>query len=974
MRPSAPRAPGAVAPAFRLVALALGCVLVAAVAGAPVEAQFGKNKIQYRDFDWKIYHSPHFDIHYYEAEAAQLEKMASLAESAYDRLTREFDHQISEPIPLIYYQTHSAFEQNNIILNFIPEGVGAFASPVRNRMVLPIDLEDGELFALVMHELTHIFQYDILYRGKLTRSIAGNAPQWFMEGMASYMAKDESTSDKMFLRDAVVNDSIPSILQRGVSGFLAYRFGHATFDYIEERWGKEGFRDLLYEFRNTFGGRAERAVERAFKIEAEDFDLDFRRWLRKKYLPQLVETGEPSDFGRPFRDEKGEIQSAISPAASPSGDLVAAFAVTRGDLDIVLFDTRTRRPIANLTKGFTDDYQYMVAQYVTAASRMGRDLAFSADGNYLAAFAKRESGRSLLIFDVLDRKLHRRIDMDVEQQHGPAWSPDGRTIAFTGNRRGNFDVFTLDIESGEVRNVTDDATYEGSPVYSPDGKWLVFSVVSGEDDAHLYRMDPTDPTKRFRLTEGAWRDKDAVFSSDGSTLVFTSDRKGTDNIYSLELETGKLSQLTNAVTGCFMPALLRRQDARDQLVYTGFWKGKFDLYLGDLDKTVEETTVPVASPDPTPPSAVEPFEPDIRVTLDEANKDEYGGFKLFVEDIGASVGVTDDQTLLGYTYISMTDYLGDRRLILNLAAVESFSNFNFVYVDLSRRWNWSVEVFDFRDFYVQQNFVGIGRPLERRQEIQQTGAIASYRYPFDLHHRAELGVGYIYQKASLPFLITDPQTGLPAIGIVDQSIDFPLAQAAFIGDSTLGSASGPFSGRRYRLRGQYAYDTDQSGDLYTRVDLDFRQYFEVTQRSNLAFRFFGGYATGNNPTPYYFGGLDDVRGVEFRSLLGDRAFYANLEYRFPLIDLLATPVLRFGGIRGRIFLDIGGAWFDEFGEKFDFWNSDEKRLQDAVSSYGWGLTFNFGGLLLNWDFARLWDFDSNLDDGFSTQFWIGTRF
>jgi hypothetical protein len=194
--------------------LALAALL--ALGGSlPASAQFGKNKIQYREFDWKIYHSPHFDLHYYTAEEGQLEKMASLAESAYDRLTREFDHQIQDPVPLIFYLTHSAFEQNNIILNFIPEGVGAFASPVRNRMVLPIDLEDGELYALVLHELTHIFQYDILYRGRLSRSIAGNAPQWFMEGMASYMAKDETTQDQMFLRDAVVNDSIPSILERG---------------------------------------------------------------------------------------------------------------------------------------------------------------------------------------------------------------------------------------------------------------------------------------------------------------------------------------------------------------------------------------------------------------------------------------------------------------------------------------------------------------------------------------------------------------------------------------------------------------------------------------------------------------------------------------------------------------------------------------------------------------------------------------
>ncbi len=77
-----------------------------------------------------------------------LQKVVSFAESAYDRLSREFDYQIKDPTPLIFYATHSAFEQNNIILNFIPEGIGAFASPVRNRMVLPVDLPDPELLQL----------------------------------------------------------------------------------------------------------------------------------------------------------------------------------------------------------------------------------------------------------------------------------------------------------------------------------------------------------------------------------------------------------------------------------------------------------------------------------------------------------------------------------------------------------------------------------------------------------------------------------------------------------------------------------------------------------------------------------------------------------------------------------------------------------------------------------------------------------
>ena len=84
-------------------------IAIAAVLLAPgaVEAQqFGKNKIRYQDFDWQVYHSTHFDVHYYPEAEHLLEKIVSFAESAYDQLSQDFNYQIEDPTPLIFYLTH----------------------------------------------------------------------------------------------------------------------------------------------------------------------------------------------------------------------------------------------------------------------------------------------------------------------------------------------------------------------------------------------------------------------------------------------------------------------------------------------------------------------------------------------------------------------------------------------------------------------------------------------------------------------------------------------------------------------------------------------------------------------------------------------------------------------------------------------------------------------------------------------------
>ena len=114
-------------------------LLISVFAISPATAQyFGQNKITYEKFNWKTYESPHFDIYYYEAEERFLEEIISFAESAYLKLSTEFDHELKDRIPMIVYKNHAEFEQTNIQLSEIPESTLAFAEPIQNRMVFPI--------------------------------------------------------------------------------------------------------------------------------------------------------------------------------------------------------------------------------------------------------------------------------------------------------------------------------------------------------------------------------------------------------------------------------------------------------------------------------------------------------------------------------------------------------------------------------------------------------------------------------------------------------------------------------------------------------------------------------------------------------------------------------------------------------------------------------------------------------------------
>ncbi len=980
------------------VVLVLSALMLAA---APAGAQyFGKNKITYREFDWQIYHSPHFDIYFYESERELLPKMVSLAESSYDRLSRRLDYQIQEATPLIFYATHSAFEQTNIILNFIPEGVGAFSTPARNRMVLPADLSDSEMFDLISHELTHIFQFHILYQGSLGKALTVRPPLWVTEGMASYMAKDEQSWDRMYLRDAVVNDLVPPVTRANPQGYFAYRIGHAVYDFIEERWGEDGLLDFIYELRNTFSADPAPAVKRAFNIDPDEFDGDFRRWLRKKYLPALVESGEPSDYGRLFRARTSPLNSTrvTSGVVSPSGDLMAAFSTSRGEVDVVLFDVPDRRQIRNLTRGFTHDYQYLVAQNLTIGRKMGRDLAFSPDGDTIAVFAKRESGRSLVLIDVLKGGHRRVIDLTkefgVEQELSPAYSPDGRTVAFSAWKDGDFDIFTYNLDTGKLTNLTDDDLFDGSPAYSPDGRWLVFtSVVDGYQK--LFRLDLQDPSHREQLTHGKSHERDAVYSPNGKRLYFTSDQSGAENIYSADLDSGQIVQHTNAVTGCVMPAVFEDREGHERMAFTGFWRLQPGLYLADP----EEATVAVAAEaaaegataeeadlettkrpgeqsmllqfgiEPAVPEELPRFEPDIQVAVDKANEEDYHGFHLSLENAQTAIAVDSDSTVLGQAILTWSDLIGDRRLVTTLVSVRRFSDFDVAFYDTSHRLSWGLHLYDTRDYFLSQDRDG---KINRDSQFEETGLIGSVWYPFNLYNRVELGTGVIYRDINSFAFVRNRRTNQIFQVYEPQSDTFPVVQAALVSDTTVYETWGPQAGHRFRLSSDYSPDLNDGGTLSHDYNLDARQYVPMTRRSSLAFRAYGAVSNGSFRRPYWTGGLDTLRGFKYRSEVGDRVFFVNSEVRFPLIDTLALPWTRVTDIRGRIFLDVGGAWFGNV-QDFNFWNDEDGRLEDGLSSYGFGVSAILFGLPVNWEFAKRWDF-KDAEGGFRTGFWIGYRF
>src|SRR6187399_3523347 len=273
-----------------ILAAAMVAVLTLATSSAfaqtPYVPYFGKNQVRYDKFEWHIYPTEHFNIYYYPEIEPHLERMASYAESAYQHVSSELKHDLATKVSLILFQTSSEFQQQNVIPGAAQEGVGAFAEPTRQRIVMPMDEPPDLLYRLIVHELTHQFEFDMIPTSLIRREM----PLWINEGLSDYMTGIWRPQDLMAVRDAAITDAVPKMSELNEYGNfgnprMIYNLGHAVFEFIESKWGKEGLRQYLFALRKSVIGGGEDAYEEAFKLKAEDFDQQFKKYLKARFKP-----------------------------------------------------------------------------------------------------------------------------------------------------------------------------------------------------------------------------------------------------------------------------------------------------------------------------------------------------------------------------------------------------------------------------------------------------------------------------------------------------------------------------------------------------------------------------------------------------------------------------------------------------------------------------------------------------------------
>lgn len=985
---------------IRKVAVVLFLLLMVGYVHAQIVPYYGKNNVKYDTFDWKTYTTQHFDIYFYPQSQAHLQRVASMAESAYDKISADLQHDVEFKIPLIFFKTQSEFEQVNYLQ--ISEGILGAAEPVYNRMAFAIDQPSDKLQSLIAHELAHVFQFSMLFGGILSPLARVSPPQWVFDGHADYETGTWDPADLMVVRDATLTERLPfvSVEQGLISpggpelGRAPYNIGHAVFEFMRDKYGDAAIRQFWFYMKKATLLGTEDVMFSAFGVKEEVFNEQFSQYLRERFK-EYRDKQSPIDYGKEIGLPRKYYQ-VFSQAPSPNGTEFAVMTANRDDFefDILKID-RTGKIIKNLTGGFTTTYDYIT----TDSYRFeGRNISWSFDGSHIAYFARTGKRRSLFIVNARTGERIEKIGLKVDNAASPAISPDGRTVLFTGIKDGQPDLFAVETQGDEVRKLTNDILFEKTPMWSSDGQWIFYtSRINSRDQ--IVRMAAGNPKQVQQMTFSDYNSTSPYFDPQSNSVYYAADRNNAFNLYRLALDTGDKEQYTDVIGGNFSPVIFR-ENGKDRVAFTSFFKGEYRLFIMDLPKpitviasgteskggetlqmtaeqasleTPKTATAPTTAETPsrefpTQGPVISDFQPTKEVRVDPTKiKDKK--LKLVIGGRPEVITGVSGDTFAVASGVVLQDILGDQEFRIFTSRIRGFQSYNVGYLDLGHRLQFLTDFIFNDDFFFVQvprsvaQETGFSIDIIRRRTY---GGRFISQFPFSRYYRVETGVGIF--DLSEKFLDDRTQRAFEQLPpeVREQSLlndggYLPLS-LALVGETTKFREWGPVAGHTFRISIDYAAPVSENWISRTIYEADLRKYFRLSSRSLLAARARGFYTRGRNPVVFSFGGGLDIRGYDFREVIGHQGGIGNLEYRFPLYPNPRIPLL--GQMRGRVFLDYFRmeltrfALITSFRPQFFILREVGARpfaisQEDGAGSIGAGFTVFAGGLPLNFDFSKV---------------------
>lgn len=429
---------------------------------------FGKNRVQYDDFQWQFYRFQNYETYFYTGGKDLAVHAAKYLNVRIPELESFFEFKISDKVQFVIYNKQSHYRQSNIGLTTERnQNLGGVTKIVGSKVFVYFEGEydsfEKQLDAGLVEVLINQLVYGGNWREVIRNSTLVDLPEWYTKGLVSYLTKSTDPLIQAKIKDGILNDRFRRF--NTLTNEQAEIVGHGLWEYVSKSYGDEVIPNILYMTRVA------REVDDGFLyvigLSLEQLYQEWRMQAKSKYT-------QSNTF-----------------ASENMGEEIG-------------LKMKKKRRYQNLK--ISHDERYFA-------------FTTNQEGKYKIFIQDLQSGKKKKIFQK-EHKLERLQDYSYPIVE---WHPSGKFVTFITENKGellfhNYNIETEELAVKPIFKMEKVLSYQ----FLQSGKEFVFSGVNeGQSDLYLYNVLGNTQKK---LTDDVYDDLLPTVNEEGSKVFFVSNR------------------------------------------------------------------------------------------------------------------------------------------------------------------------------------------------------------------------------------------------------------------------------------------------------------------------------------------------------------------------------------------------------------------------------------------------------------------
>jgi len=510
---------------------------------------FGKNRIQFKKFEWSYLSSENFDVYYYDNRKKVAQESLQYLESEFDRITDLIGFYPYQKTKIFLYNSVIDLQQSNIGLNdaqFTSGGETEFIKPYVE-IAHPGNIE--EFKEELIFKFSDLMLNEMMFGGSLKdmfqNAVLLNLPDWFVDGASRYVSKGWNEEMDDFVRQFIKSKRVNKALK--LTGKESALIGQSIWNFIVEKYGKSSVNNILNYTRII--RNEEKSVMITLGIPFKQLMVEWKTFystMEQSVSRSYVSAPDSTRFSPSHR--KTVVFTTVK--ISPDGKKIAYAENDRGKFRVIVKSLENGKESVILNGGnkvIKQDVDFRVP------------LISWADAHTLGVIGTRNGQYVFWLYDLITKsKLPRELD-SFSNIRNFDFSGNGRLAVLSADFEGQNDIFLISSRRDRTRRLTNDLFDDLDPSFIPNSNTIVFSSNRSTDSLVNKVSDYAKSTNRYnlflfnldtttvqvtKLTNTVGRDykPEAI---DNENIYYLSDQRGIINLFKYNRPSGIYSQVTN---------------------------------------------------------------------------------------------------------------------------------------------------------------------------------------------------------------------------------------------------------------------------------------------------------------------------------------------------------------------------------------------------------------------------------------------